>query len=74
MLLELRRWMVPPGHQVLLRDVTWSYSVSTQSAHFPQIPVQQVIPQYQERSAGKHGAGNQAQHDSDGVLWTPKYS
>ncbi|MDH3602626.1 MAG: Uma2 family endonuclease [Candidatus Tectomicrobia bacterium] len=24
MLLELRRWVVPPGHQVLLRDVTWS--------------------------------------------------
>jgi Uma2 family endonuclease len=23
-LVELRRWMVPPGHQVLLRDVTWS--------------------------------------------------
>lgn len=23
MLLELRRWVIPPGHQVLLRDVTW---------------------------------------------------
>jgi Uma2 family endonuclease len=23
MLLELRRWVVPPGHQVLLKDVTW---------------------------------------------------
>ncbi len=24
MLLELRRWVVPPGHQALLKDVTWS--------------------------------------------------
>ncbi|MBF1999096.1 MAG: Uma2 family endonuclease [Synechococcales cyanobacterium M58_A2018_015] len=24
MLLELKRWVVPPGHQVLLRDVSWS--------------------------------------------------
>jgi Uma2 family endonuclease len=24
MLLELRRWVVPPGHQVLLKEVTWS--------------------------------------------------
>lgn len=24
MLLELNRWIVPPGHQVLLQDVTWT--------------------------------------------------
>ena len=24
MLLELKRWVVPPGHQVLLRDLSWS--------------------------------------------------
>ncbi|NJO76467.1 MAG: Uma2 family endonuclease [Leptolyngbyaceae cyanobacterium RM1_406_9] len=24
MLLELKRWVVPPGHQVLLQDVSWS--------------------------------------------------
>jgi hypothetical protein len=23
MLLELKRWVVPPGHQVLLQDVSW---------------------------------------------------
>jgi hypothetical protein len=23
MVLERRRWAIPPGHQVLLRDVTW---------------------------------------------------
>lgn len=24
MLLELKRWVIPPGHQVLLRDLSWS--------------------------------------------------
>ena len=24
MLLELKRWVIPPGHQVLLQDVTWT--------------------------------------------------
>jgi hypothetical protein len=24
MLLELRRWVVPPGHQVQLKEVTWA--------------------------------------------------
>jgi Uma2 family endonuclease len=24
MLLELKRWVIPPGHQALLKDVSWS--------------------------------------------------